>query len=189
MEAAQSMDQAAPHPIRFRFAARKALAALQIIVDRHDGVDLHAALKGCYFADKQHLNRHGRPVFGATYRAMRYGPVPLEIYEMAKGDPLWLAELGIERMPWEMRGYRLFRTPASNAAVPRALSESDREALDAGIACAYAMTFDERTAATHGPDWQAAQLGLMRYEDMLDDTPDKAERIEELRESAPFMRL
>jgi hypothetical protein len=51
------------------------------------------------------------------------------------------------------------------------------------------MTFDERTAATHARDWQAAQLGLMRYEDMLDDGPGKAERVAELRASASFMRL
>ncbi len=176
-------------PIQFRFAARKAFAALQFILERHDGADLHAVLKGCYFSDRRHLNQHGRPIFGATYRAMRYGPVPVEIYEMAKGEPLWLAELKIETLPWELRGYRLFRNSGSNVAMQGALSESDREALEDGIERACSMTFNERTAATHGLDWRAARLGVMRYEDMLDDTPDKAERIEELRASAPFMRL
>jgi len=182
------MDQLAP-PIRFRFAARKAFAALQIIVERRDGIDLHAALKSCYFADKLHLNQFGRPIFGASYRAMRYGPVPLEIYEMAKGEPIWLAELGMEALPWQLRGYRLFRSPACNAPMSEVLSQSDRDALDAGIKRAFSMTFDERMAATHGPDWQAARLGMMRYEDMLEETPNKAEIIEELRASAPFMRL
>lgn len=189
MEVVYSMNQVAPQPIRFRFAARKALAALQIIVERHNGVDLHAALKSCYFADKKHLNQFGRPIFGANYRAMRYGPVPLEIYEMAKGDPLWLAEVGMEAFPWQLRGYRLFRSPESNAVTRAALSSSDLDALDEGIKRACSMTFDERTAATHGRDWQAAQLGMMRYEDMFDETPKKAEIVEELRASAQFMRL
>jgi hypothetical protein len=51
------------------------------------------------------------------------------------------------------------------------------------------MSFNERTAATHGPDWQAADLDMMQYEDMLDDGPDKAERVAYLREAAPFLRL
>src|SRR5277367_1947984 len=93
--------------IRFRFAAEKALAALHGMVGKTSGLDLQAALKACYFADKAHLNRHGRPVFGATYKAMRYGPTAIEIYEMAKGEPIWLAELGLERFPWALDGHRL----------------------------------------------------------------------------------
>ena len=107
--------------IRFRFAARKALAVLHRMVEEQEGIDLHAALKACYFADKDHLNRHGRPVFGANYRAMRFGPVPLEIYEMAKGEPIWLAELGLDRLPWELRGYRLHRNPALRPIYDEAL--------------------------------------------------------------------
>ena len=71
--------------IRFKFAARKALAAIWSMVAERSTLDLHQALKACYFADKKHLNDFGRPVFGAVYQAMRFGPVPLEIYEMAKG--------------------------------------------------------------------------------------------------------
>jgi hypothetical protein len=37
--------------------------------------------------------------------------------------------------------------------------------------------------------WQAARLGTMLYEDMLEDTPDKADRIAYLEQAAPFMRL
>jgi len=51
------------------------------------------------------------------------------------------------------------------------------------------MNFTERTAATHGADWQKADLGIMRYEDMLDDTPEKGAIIEYLQENARFMRL
>jgi len=160
------------------------------MVGQHEGIDLHAALKACYFADKDHLNQYGRPVFGATYRAMRYGPVPLEIYEMAKAEPLWLAELDLDSLPWELRGHRLYRNPQWNEPPDvQALSPSDRDAITEGVRRACGMTFDERTAATHGADWQAARLGLMRYEDMLAPGPRNAEQIAELRESAPFMRL
>jgi hypothetical protein len=175
-------------PIRFKFSAAKALAALHDMTVKRPGIDLHAALKACYFADKAHLNAHGRPVFGARYRAMRFGPVPLEIYEMAKGEALWLAELGIDRMPWRLDGFRL--NVEGNAPPDlSALSETDREAVAAGMAQSLGMNFDQRTAATHGADWQAAQLGRMAYEDMIAEGPEKAELVAYLREAAPHMRL
>ena len=174
--------------IRFRFAPAKARAALLWMIEQKPGIDLHTALKACYFADKRHLNEHGRPIFGATYRAMRFGPVPLEIYEMAKGEAIWLAELGAEQYPWRLQGYHFIRLD-NDAPDLDALSESDMEALQEGLAQSSALTFDERTAATHGEDWQAANLGTMRYEDMLDDSPDRAERIAYLSATAQRMRL
>ena len=92
--------------IRFKFAAHKAKAAILLSAQEWPGIDIHGLLKACYFADVAHLNRHGRPIFGATYRAMKFGPVPLEIYEMLKGDPLWLAELSLERFPWRLEPSR-----------------------------------------------------------------------------------
>lgn len=174
--------------IRFRFRPDKALAAIHWIVRANPGVDLHTLLKACYFADKDHLNAHQRPIFGATYRAMRFGPVPLEIYEMAKGEPLWLPEIGRDRYPWSLHGYRL-SLESNEAAETSVLSQTDFECLQAGFARSSEMTFDARTAATHGRDWQSAELGVMRYEDMLDETPAKPEIVAQLRENARFMRL
>lgn len=174
--------------IRFRFSPAKVRAALLWMIERQPGIDLHTALKSCYFADRQHLNEHGRPVFGATYRAMRFGPVPLEIYEMAKGEPIWLAELGAERYPWTLNGYSLYRNGNEEPEMD-VLSASDLEALTSGFERSRTMTFNERTAATHGDDWQAANLGLMSYEDMLDERPEKAEHVAYLHATAHRMRL
>ena len=157
--------------IRFKFSAHKALSAIHFLVSQGRGIDLHAALKACYFADKAHLNDRRRPIFGATYRAMKFGPVPLEIYEMMKGEALWKAELGIEQFPWELTGYRL-RAVANELPDMTVFSDVEVEHLAQGLETATTMSFTERTAATHGPDWQKADLGLMRYEDMLDDGPE-----------------
>lgn len=174
--------------IRFRFHPEKALSAIHHLVAAQPGVDLHAMLKSCYFGDKQHLNAHGRPIFGATYKAMRFGPVPLEIYEMAKGEALWLAELGLDAFPWELRGYRL--SLRGNAAPDlSALSETDLEELDKALGTSTRMSFDARTAATHGPDWQAAHLGTMSYADMIEAGEDKGPLVEHLEANARFMRL
>ena len=174
--------------IRFRFAPQKAYTAILWMISEKPNIDLHTMLKACYFADKRHLNEHGRPVFGATYKAMKFGPVPLEIYEMAKGEPLWLPELDVDVYPWALNGYRLYLTnndfPAQDA-----LSESDREALEEGFRTSGGMNFNARTAVTHGIDWQKAKLGRMKYEDMFEDVVGSAEKIAYLKESAPFIRI
>lgn len=174
--------------IRFKFAPEKACAAIQWMLEKQQTVDLHTLLKSCYFADKKHLNKYHRPIFGARYRAMRFGPVPLEIYDMAKEGPLWLAELGRARYPWRIDGHQLRRRGNERADLG-ALSKTDLKALEWGFDKSRSMTFNERTAATHGRDWQAAELGYMRYEDMIEDSEGKEELVAYLREAGPRMRL
>jgi hypothetical protein len=174
--------------IRFKFAPKKALAALHWMLSERQSVDLHTLLKACYFADKEHLNKYNRPVFGATYRAMKFGPVPVEIYEMAKGDVLWLAEIEVERYPWDLKGYHIVLA-ANEAPNTESLSNSDMEAIRHGFHKSLGMTFNERTAATHGPDWEAANLGFMKYEDMIEERPEKNDIVSYLRENAQRIRI
>jgi hypothetical protein len=176
-------------PIRFRFAAKKALAAVCWMLREQSGLDLHTILKAAYFADRMHLNEHGRPVFGARYKAMKFGPVPLEIYEMLKGEPYWLSELERDDYPWRLTGHRV-HSHGGEQAVDQHVSASDWLAIKAGLALSRSMTFDERTAATHGPDWQRAALGWMDYADMVEvDRPDREALIGELRMIAPRLAL
>lgn len=174
--------------IRFKFAANKAYAAIHWMVAQNHDLDLHAALKSCYFADKTHLNERRRPIFGATYRAMKFGPVPLEIYEMMKGEALWKAELGAEQFPWELSGYKL-RCVANSVPDLDVLSDTDVEHLERGVKTSTSMNFNERTDATHGADWQKASLGIMKYEDMLEDGPNKEAIISYLEANSQYMRL
>lgn len=177
--------------IRFRFAPKKTLNAVLWMLEHNpqkNGLDFHTILKTCYFADKEHLNLYRRPVFGATYRAMKYGPVPLEVYEMLKCDPLWLQELDLDAFPWEVSGYRVRKTRNGEVDLD-ILSESDFEILQKSFARASTMTFDERTRETHGTDWQNAAMGYMRYEDMLDENETKADDVAYLREMAPRIRI
>lgn len=175
--------------VRFRFSPQKAFAALHWMVSDHPGIDLHAALKACYFADREHLNGFYRPIFGATYRAMKFGPVPLEIYEMAKGEALWLAEIEAEQVPWTLRGYRLARADNTSNENREILSESEQECFGNALQRSLKMDFNERTEATHGQDWQKANLGIMHYEDMIDEGESKADIVAYLQENARFMKL
>ena len=46
--------------------------------------DLYDTLKLLYLADKLHLQRYGRFIFGDWYSAMEYGPVPSHAYDVVK---------------------------------------------------------------------------------------------------------
>lgn len=181
--------------IQFRFNATKAKEAIQwMLATANEPVDFHALLKSVYFADKQMLNEHGRPIFGATYRAMDYGPVPLEVYEMLKCEPLWLAELGIDEYPWVRNGYHVSAQPGSNdVPEPDHLAPAELDALEGAFRRSRRMSFTTRTRETHGLDWVEGTHragGRMAYEDMVDQrVPDRAELIEDLEAMGPRIAL
>ncbi len=172
----------------YRFSTQKAYAAIHWMVSHGTAVDLHAALKTCYFADKSHINEHFQPIWGANYKAMKYGPVPLEIYQMMKGEGLFLWEVEAEETPWRLEGYRL-STKGNSKPDMSVFSESEMEHLEAGFALSSGMNFTSRTAATHGRDWQVANGDRMRYEDMIDDVPNRESIVRFIKESAPHVRL
>ncbi|MDP1669836.1 Panacea domain-containing protein [Phaeovulum sp.] len=175
--------------IRFTFSPLKATGAVTWMLSRSAQLDLHTILKAAYFADKHALNEQGRPVFGATYRAMNYGPVPLEIYEMLKGEPLWLPEIGRDDYPWERQGHFITRKTDQPINLDH-LSEMDLAALETGYERSRGLTFDERTQATHGSDWTKAYPGTMAYEDMIDpDRPDRVGLLRELERLGPHLVL
>lgn len=177
-----------PDAIRFMFVADKALSILHMLALQYAGIGITTVLTACYFAEKAHLNLCGRPIFGASYRAMPSGPVPVEIYQMLKSEPYWLAETAKDRFPWETRGTNLFPVVFENPDL-MCLSKSDVAAIDAAVDKARRLKLDRRTADTHGPDWQNARLGWIAYEDMFDEGPDKAARIDDIRYTARFSVL
>ena len=175
--------------IHFTFVPMKAVEAVTWMLSQKDDLDIHTILKAAYFADKTALNTQGRPVFGATYRAMNYGPVPLEIYEMLKCEPMWLAEIGRDVFPWNRQGYRM-KLATNDPVTLDSLNEADREALERGFEQSSRLSFNERTRATHGPDWTNAYPGVMAYEDMIDhDLPDRDVLLLELKRLGPHLVL
>jgi hypothetical protein len=105
-----------------------------------------------------------------------------------QGDPIWLSELDVDSYPWRLEGRHVHRVSNTSADLSE-LSKSDVIALEAAFNRCSNTTFNERTAATHGRDWQAANMGVMCYEDMIDESDTKDETVEYLREAGRFIRL
>ncbi|MGZ3697290.1 MAG: Panacea domain-containing protein [Bdellovibrionota bacterium] len=121
------------HPtyqIKFDVNPAKALEALiYVISKRPNGVNIYNALKSIFAADKDHLNRHGRPVTGDTYIRMEYGTVPSFVYNIINKDILTLMDLGIQDVPFKQNGYLLSPTRKPE---PKHFSKSDLQSLDRG---------------------------------------------------------
>jgi uncharacterized phage-associated protein len=65
------------------FDPEKATEAILFVADRARG-DMYATLKLLYLADKLHLHRYGRFLFGDEHYALPYGPVPQGAYDLVK---------------------------------------------------------------------------------------------------------
>lgn len=114
------------------------------------------ALKVIYHADKEHLKRFGRQLFGDYYRAMKYGPCPSLAYDIVK----------------DVRGEGWFNfsdpSPSTALEVPsrrtllprreantRLLSESDIECLDYAYNLIKDMSFSQLKKFSHDEAYDA----------------------------------
>ena len=87
-----------------------------------------------------------------------------------------------------MNGYQL-QAIANDVPDMGSFSQSEREHFARGFDTSINMNFTARTAATHGRDWRAANGGIMRYEDMIDDGPNRDEIIRTIQETSAHIKL
>ncbi len=156
--------------IKFEVNPSKALEAMLYVLSKKQNANLYNVLKTLYGADKDHLNRHGRPVTGDTYIRMELGTVPSFIYDLIKGDVLALMEIGTPELPFERNGYDLKATRAPNLSL---LSKSDLESLDRGIAEYLNLTFAQVKAKNHLEKcWNQTGMNQPIDFEMMIDDPD-----------------
>jgi len=116
---------------KFILDDNKALAALLYVSQRVS--NLYNIMKVIYFADKEHLSKYGRLIYGETYKAMKSGQVPSRVYDIIKfvrGDGTISFDNKIKEM---------FTVEGNNKIVARTkpdinhLSDSDKKVLDKAI--------------------------------------------------------
>ncbi len=173
--------------LRFQFDETKGVEALTYIATRWPAITAFFASKVLFFAEKNHLNRYGRPIVGDTFIAMPNGPVPSTLYDFIKGkldqagDPeAIMGALAIERDPYP-------RVKAQREPVMDTLSSSDVECLDDAIAFCRGKTFGSLSGLTHQERaWlNAPQNGPMDYADLIEGD-ERDTLIEEAREFAAY---
>ncbi len=172
-------------PIRSSANVEKAFEVLLYVASRIKVPDIYHVLKAIYFADKQHLGKYGRLIYGDCYCAMQLGPVPSLAYDIVK----WVRG---DRDPWTT-----FTTSPGfavnvddmmithRAANLDLLSESDVECLDKAIEQYGNMSFGQLKQVSHEDEaFRAADADeddTMSLELIAQSLPNGDELLEHLR--------
>jgi type I restriction enzyme S subunit len=114
----------------------------------------YKSLKALYFADKHHLKKHGRLIYGETHCALPHGPVPQAAYDATRvlnGERL-ISDFDDEAL---RAGLRRIKDDQQDKLV--ALRDADfsklgaveRESLEWAIRYCAGMSFEQVKAASH----------------------------------------
>ena len=154
---------------RYAVSTSKALEVILWLANARAGIDIYHVVKAAFYADKYHVNRYGRPIFGDDYKADKYGPLGDVVYGLLRGNPLEILALGGNgAVPFSVSKKKFLVSPDREANTKR-LSASDIEALREGLGFVTGKSFDDLVDISHEDRaYIAANGGRMRYEDILD---------------------
>jgi len=142
----------------FDFDSEKATEALLYVASRVRDSDMYTTLKVLYIADKCHLHRYGRFIFGDTHHALPYGPVPQGAYDIVK------AVAGRSNAAAYVEALRSIRVQGNTLTALRepneeVFSNSDIECLEEAIHHYGSLSFEELKALTHDEAFLATRRG------------------------------
>ncbi len=174
----------APAQSRADFDPEKALEALIYVASRVNQ-DMYRTLKTIYIADKCHLERFGSLIFGSSYLALPFGPVPDEAYDIVKfvrgSIPSSPVEHAIEAFAMEGNNIIPRRDPDLSV-----LSRSDIDCLNVAIDQCQHLSFQELKKLTHDDAYLATpQNSRMAIEAIAATLPNSAELIQHLADPHP----
>jgi len=168
--------------ISFRFNVKKAIEVILWLASRkQDGVDVFHIVKAIFYSDVYHLNNYGRVIFGDTYAAMKYGPIPSKTYDILNNDLLTMSCLGLTEVPFERNNIiiKALRNPNMEE-----FSESDIEALQYGWDEVKDKSFKQISDSLHEHDaykkkWDSSERTVnsipIDFEDLIVDKEIKEE--------------
>ncbi len=166
--------------LKFAFSEAKAIETLAFIANESPGLTPFYVAKVCFYAEKWHFNRFGRPILADTYIAMPRGPVPSTIKNFLDGKWDWVEKpqdlddaVSIDRTQKWARLFKGKRGP--NMAL---LSQTDIDCLKEAIHfCTSKSAAELSTMTHHEKSWASAEPNrAMDYADFIDDdNPHKAE--------------
>jgi uncharacterized phage-associated protein len=169
----------------------KALEVILWLAESKSGIDIYHIVKSAFYADKYHVTKYGRPLFGDLYRAAWFGPLPQVIYGLLRYEPIEILALNSNgALPFRVESGS-FRVYADRGPNTKRLSASDVEALEHGLKEAGDSSFDELMERTHrDPAYLNAVAGSMDYRDFIPkNDPQREKKIEYLEDVAPFAVL
>jgi uncharacterized phage-associated protein len=171
--------------LEFRPNAAKIVELLLYLAHKRPGTDKYQAVKFFYLADREHLNRYGRPITSERYFALKYGPVASTVKDLMERNEITMRKVGLKSLPFDLvdvqaRGPE--NKPFTTIANPHrefdaeAFSRSDLRVFDEILEKHGHLDFDALYNLTHSHTaykkaWAArggSARSPMAYEDMIE---------------------
>jgi len=189
--------------LRFHPKLDKIVELLLYLAHKRPGADKYQAVKFFYLADREHLNRYGRPITFENYYALSYGPVASNALDLLNHDLDVLTDAGIKALPFETEIGKA-KNGSDTTYIRRPLravnydlfSKSDIKVFDEIIAKYGDCSFDDLFKITHDHfaylnAWTNRRQGSraeMYYDEMIDDVKKREAVVEDLAPVAEHMQ-
>lgn len=148
------------------------------VASRLEEPRMHRISKIFYFADKAHLEKYGRPIFGDQYIAMRYGPVPSYAYDVfkdAKGNGTSTPRISAKGA-FIVDGESVVPEREPNL---ENFSQSDIECIDQVIEEYGLQSFTALTRASHDSAWrEAGPNGEISIQSIIQSLPNSEDLLD-----------
>lgn len=188
-------------PLDFQPKIDKIVELLLYLAHRRPNADKYQAVKFFYLADREHLNRYGRPITHEQYFALWFGPVASKAMDLLEEDKWVMREAQIDALPFKTdiveRNGKLItyiREPLRDVNFDL-FSKSDIRVFDEIIDKYGDKTFDQLFRLTHKHAaykraWGnrgSAAAAPMNYEDMIESAEKRAAIMEDIAPVAAHM--
>jgi uncharacterized phage-associated protein len=177
-----------PMPLKFKPKMDKIVELLLYLAHKRPGADKYQAVKFFYLADREHLNRYGRPITFEHYYALDYGPVASNALNLLEDDKHTLRKASVAALPFETETGKL-KNGKETIYIRRALrevntdlfSKSDLRVFDEIIAKYGDASFEQLYNETHKhfaytEAWDKRRFGQKRAEMFYDDMIEGAHK-------------
>jgi len=175
--------------LKFKPKFEKILELLLYLAHKRPGADHYQAVKFLYLADKEHLNKYGRPITYEKYCAMQYGPVASNALDLIKEKPGSFKKFGISELPFELEHLDkvIIIRRAKREVNYDLFSKSDLEVFDFILKEYGQKSFGELYNITHADfayrnargNEKSTKSPPMSYEDMIEESPKKSSFIKD----------
>ena len=161
----------------------KVIETVLYVVNEMPGLSFMQIFKIMYFAEQDHLVKHGRMITGDDYVAMANGPVPSHTYaalKAVKGVNSWVNVAGLKARIEIQDSYHVYPMGSADTDF---LSPTDIECLDASIRMYGVCTAGELSMLSHGPAWSSTERNRrMKVADIAAEAEASEEQIKYLEE-------
>ena len=180
--------------IRFKVSFDKAIELIVWLATKSPNIDIYHIVKVLFFADKEHLNKYGRPILGDTYIHMDNGPVPSAIRDIVTQN-VFLSPQHLQKVKQSLTiqsKENYYKTIAIREPNIDYFSKSDIECLESSLKKYGKLSFDDLYQLTHKEKCysQTNNTDNIDYALMIDDdNPNKDKILENIQETSLYIQV